>query len=159
MDEVLSDFNGGYEWHYDELSNGDLTLTDFFANLEWTSHGKQLWRAVSKMFSDIRILSTSNSNSEQHEESVRGKKLWVHKNLRTIPDDHIYVVEKRRYKALYASETSILVDDLSDTIHEWESKGGIGVLHNDEYVERTIAELERIVHPSQLAELVKRFRK
>ena len=153
MDEVLSDFNGGWE-------RGDFNgYTEFFANLDWTPNGKTLWRAVSKMFSDIRTLSTSNSDGEEHEEVTLGKRMWVKKNLRTIPDAHVYVVESPRYKALYADEHSILVDDLEDTIHAWEMKGGIGVVHNDNYVERTIAELDRIINPSRLSELVKRFRK
>lgn len=87
MDEVLSDFNGGYELCYDDLSDGTLGLTEFFANLEWTSNGHRLWKTVSKMFSDIRILSTSNSDGEQHEETIAGKKLWVRKNLKAILDD------------------------------------------------------------------------
>jgi len=157
MDEVLSDFNGEYEEYYDALANQTLSITDFFANLDWTHNGKYLWKAVSKMFSDIRLLSTTNSDGEQHAESVAGKKLWAKKNLRTIPEDHVYVVEQRCYKALYASESSILVDDLSDTIREWESRGGIGVLHNDSYVERTLAELDRIINPIKLGKISKRL--
>ena len=157
MDEVVSDFNGGYELAYDSLSNGDLTLTEFFSGLDWTNSGQHLWRSVSKMFSDIRILSTSNADGEEHEETVRGKKLWVHSHLKTIPDSHIYVVNRRRDKSLYASETSILVDDLPDTIREWDNNGGIGILHSDDNVERTIAELDRLANPSRLSEIAKRF--
>ena len=109
------------------------------------------------MFSDIRILSTSNADGEEHEETVRGKKLWVHNHLKTIPDSHIYVVNRRRDKSLYASETSILVDDLPDTIREWDNNGGIGILHSDDNVERTIAELDRLANPSRLSEIAKRF--
>jgi hypothetical protein len=139
----------------DALSVGDITLEEFFANLDWTYNGRHLWRAASTMFADIRILSTSNSDGAEHEEAVRGKKRWIHSHLKTIPDDHIYVVEKRRYKALYASETSILVDDLPDTIREWENKGGIGILHRDDQVEQTIAELDRIANSSKLGEIAK----
>jgi hypothetical protein len=159
MDEVVSDFNGGYEARYNELQDGELGWTEFFATLEWTAHGPKLWRAVSKMFSDIRTLSTSNADGEEHEEVALGKRMWVKRNLKTIPEDHMYVVERSRFKALYANEKSILVDDLEGTISAWEANGGIGVLHNDAYVERTIAELERIINPSKLSEIVKRFRK
>ena len=110
------------------------------------------------MFSDIRTLSTSNADGEEHEEVSLGKRMWVKKNLKTISEAHMYVVERSQYKALYADEHSILVDDLSDTIHAWEMKGGIGILHNDEYVERTIVELDRIINPSRLSEIIKRFR-
>jgi len=157
MDEVISDFNGGYDEYYDDLSNGYLNLEEFFANLDWTDNGRSLWKAVSKMFADIRILSTSNADGEAHEETVRGKKRWIHRNLKTIPDNHIYVVEQRRYKASYASENSILVDDLPETIKEWEWKDGIGILHRDDQVERTIAELDRISNPSKLGEIAKRL--
>jgi len=155
MDEVIVDFDGGYEFHYEDLSDGAITLEDFFAHLDWTDNGRHLWRAVSKMFTDIRILSTSHADGETHEETVRGKKRWIHSNLKTIPDGHIYVVERRCYKALYASETSILVDDLPETIREWENKGGIGILHRDDQVEHTIAELDRISNPSNLGEIAK----
>ena len=158
MDEVLSDFNGGYEKYYDALSGGDIGYTEFFANLDWTSNGKTFWRAVSKMFSDIRTLSTSNADGEEHEATSLGKRMWVKKNLKTIPEAHMYVVERSNYKALYADEHSILVDDLEDTIHNWKMKGGIGIVHSDEYVERTIAELDRIINPSKLTDIVKRFR-
>lgn len=66
-------------------------------------------------------------------------------------------MEQRGHKALYASENSILVDDLSDTIREWDARGGIGILHNDDYVERTLVELDRIIHPSSLGEMAKRL--
>ncbi len=157
MDEVLCDFNGCYERDYEALVNQELGITDFFANLDWTSNGKFLWKAVSKMFNDIRLLSTSHSDGEEHRETVAGKKLWAKMNLKTIPDNHVYVVERRRQKALYASETSILVDDLGDTIHEWELSGGIGILHNNDYVERTLAELDRIINPVRLGEIAKRL--
>ena len=158
MDEVLSDFNGGYEWQAEALYNQELGWNDFFANLDWTNNGKQFWKAVSQMFSDIRILSTSNAEGEMHEETVIGKKRWIKSHLKTIPPNHVYVVEQRRYKALYASNNSILVDDLYDTIREWDNNGGIGILHNDDNIERTLAELDRIINPSKLSEMVKRFR-
>lgn len=135
--------------------NQEIGLAEFFSGLDWTINGKRLWRDVSKMFGDIRILSTSNADGEEHEETVKGKKLWIHSHLKTIPDDHIYVVERRRDKALYASETSILVDDLENTIMEWENNGGIGVIHSDDNVERTIAELDRIANSSKLREIAK----
>jgi len=159
MDEVLSDFNGGWGRGSYDIANGDVGYTEFFANLEWTSNGKTFWRAVSKMFSDIRTLSTSNGNSdEEHDAISLGKRMWVKKNLKTIPEAHMYVVLRTHHKALYADKHSILVDDLEDTIRAWRAKGGIGIVHNDDYVERTIAELERVVNPSKLTDIIKRFR-
>jgi hypothetical protein len=48
----------------------------------------------------------------------------------------------RHQKQLFAGENRILIDDLANTIDEWNAKGGIGILHTS--AANTIKELKKL---------------
>lgn len=67
------------------------------------------------------------------------------RNLKpSISNDKIHTTESSYRKVDFVSENAILVDDLEDTIANWEEGGGIGILHNDYYYRYTISELIRL---------------
>jgi len=48
----------------------------------------------------------------------------------------------RAQKQLFSGENRILIDDLPNTIEEWNAKGGIGILHTS--AANTIKELKKL---------------
>lgn len=134
MDGVITDFDGRFEKFADihPKKYEDSFGTDkfwkfidnkvgikFWANMEWVGDGKELWRYIKK-YKPILLSSPSQNNN-----SKLGKKLWVKNNL---PNTELILAE-RENKQNYADRSNILIDDNEKTIQEWESKGGLGILH------------------------------
>ena len=160
LDECLCDFtksysklSGGlnisqYSKKFGDKKARQLFLDaglDYWVNLDWVKGGKELYAAAKKNYSDIRILSSTGTSDEGYSMIVeQGKKMWLKKHIPEIIYEKIYIVRGRRWKKCYASNISILVDDMEDTIKEWRDEGGIGILHNSNYHEVTIDQLIRI---------------
>lgn len=70
----------------------------------------------------------------------RGKRMWVSKHLG--PDVKVITILVP-LKHMYATETSILVDDRKKTIDRWKKAGGIGIFHTS--VDDTIKQLQQIL--------------
>ncbi len=67
-----------------------------------------------------------------------GKKLWVQEN---IPGTKL-ILAKRENKRDYANRKSILIDDRTDNINDWNTAGGIGILFTS--TSQTINELKEL---------------
>ena len=67
-----------------------------------------------------------------------GKKLWVQEN---IPGTKL-ILAKRENKRDYANRKSILIDDRTDNISDWNAAGGIGILFTS--TTQTINELKEL---------------
>lgn len=134
MDGVIVDFVKGYK----ELTGVDTTHhvsstpqfwqsvdeqgPAFWALLDWTSDGRQLWDYIKKHKPSI-LSSPSRSQT-----SRVGKQAWVKTHIpRTQYKD--LLLYPRHEKQLFAGGNRILIDDLAKTIDEWNVKGGIGILH------------------------------
>ena len=97
--------NAGYEW---------------WANLEWTPDGKELWDFV-KPYNPTILTAPSKG-----EDCPKGKTIWVKRELGE--DEHI-IIERDKYK--YAEPNHILIDDTKQEIDDWVMEGGIGILHGN----------------------------
>jgi len=133
LDGVLVDFRKGYK----KLTGKEPPPADseadkkafwkpiddygagFWADLEWTKDGKELWRYIKKFKPEI-LSSPSNSQT-----SVKGKKMWMSKNLPGVKLN----LEQSRNKQKYAKTNYILIDDREDICERWENKGGIAIRH------------------------------
>lgn len=125
-DEFEKVYGKGSLWPYvDEFG------VDFWANIEWKPDGKELWNFILP-YNPI-ILSKPTFSPHCY----TGKKIWC---KREIPGTEI-VLERKKSK--YANPKSILIDDTEKNIKEWESVGGIGVLHNN--TKETIKKLKKIL--------------
>lgn len=147
MDGVLCDFEGGFE----KLVGGPITSetkkqfwktlkgmteeehVNYWANLDWTSQGKQLWSSVAN-FSPT-ILSSPGTSMRQIVEA--GKRKWINKHLNPQPSSVIFETSKEKY----ADKSSILIDDREKVLNPWLAAGGIGILHKDGQLDNTIAQL------------------
>lgn len=103
---------------------------EFWITIPWMPDGKKLWEYIKK-YKPILISVPTYDNS-----SFLGKKMWVENN---IPNTSLILVS-RQNKQDYSNLNAILIDDRSDTINEWNEKGGKGILFIS--TEQTINELE-----------------
>lgn len=147
MDEVLCDFPrrfeqfGGmpkeeYESRFGtekfwDLIDNKIGYT-FWSKMPWMPDGKQLWSYISK-YKPYLLSSPSRDNSSRY-----GKRLWVEENL---PGSKL-ILSKRENKKDYSKKNRILIDDLKITIDEWNSRGGIGILHTT--TSNTIEQLKKL---------------
>ena len=133
MDGVLVDFERGY---YDLTSiptkqyiKGDSNFwepiskagAEFWANLDWMPDGQELWRYIKKYKPNIL------SAPSQDPSSKIGKEAWLKMNLQnSFKKAYFY---NRANKKLFAGPNRILIDDMKQTIDEWNEAGGIGIFH------------------------------
>tara|TARA_B110001452_G_C15069743_1_gene373343 strand:- start:15 stop:539 length:525 start_codon:yes stop_codon:yes gene_type:complete len=147
MDGVLADFETRFEQYSDglttdeyrdefgisafwELVNGEGV--GFWVGIPWMSDGKELFDYIKpNLFSLLSAPSSENS-------SRLGKRLWV-KNK--IPGTKL-ILASAKNKQNYSEEGAILIDDREDTIREWDSRGGIGILHTS--AASTIQQLQKL---------------
>lgn len=90
----------------------------FWKDMGWMPDGKQLWSYVK--YKNPIILSTPVSGFKP---SYDGKEAWIRQhlgNIKIILSDH---------KEQYATNDSILIDDMPRNISRWIAAGGKGILH------------------------------
>ena len=134
MDGVLTDFDKQFsEIHpwgpkkFTEKNGKDefWELIDgrgvgFWVGMDWMEDGKELFKFITDNFY-VELLS-SPSRSEH---SRLGKRLWVRNHKLGVKLNLAYSYNKQKY----AAPSHILIDDRKDNIEQWESQGGIGILH------------------------------
>lgn len=132
LDGVLGDFDfqfreftGQLPRDY-ELENGTKQFwgvitkigEKFWSEIPWMPEGKKLWNFI-KPFKP-KILSAPSS----HPSSRIGKQKWVDKHLPGVP----LILASRINKQNYSGYNKILIDDNKNTINEWKTNSGIGIL-------------------------------
>ena len=151
MDGVLADFEARFEQYSDGLTtdeyrdkfgisafwklvNGENEKEGirFWVGIPWMPDGKELYDYIKpNLYSLLSAPSSENS-------SRLGKRLWV-KNK--IPGTKL-ILASAKNKQNYSEEGAILIDDRADTIREWDSQGGIGILHTS--AANTIQQLKKL---------------
>ena len=150
MDQVLVDFLGGAkkvlgkdytdkDWKEDKKDVLTKKSPNLFRNLNWMNDGKSLWSFVMKY--SPKVLSAHPTSWMPNAKSDKND--WVKKNL-GIESSNIHLV-KRSMKRKYATtngQPNILIDDHSKNIKEWQSAGGIGILHTN--ARNTVKKLKKM---------------
>ena len=148
MDGVLVDFNKRFgelsAWGPEKFieKNGldefweliDGRGVGFWVGMEWMEDGKTLWEYL-KSNHNVELLSSPS----RAENSRLGKRLWVRNHKLGVKLNLAYSKNKKKY----AAPNHVLIDDRKDNIEDWESKGGVGILHTS--AEDTITKLLHIV--------------
>ena len=146
MDGVLVDFEKGYYnltgVHTKQYVKGDKDFWQpieeagaaFWANLPWMPDGQTLWRYIKRYKPNIL------SAPSQDPASKVGKEAWVKMHLKnSYKKLYLY---SRANKQLFSEPNRILIDDMQQTINEWNAKGGIGIFHTS--AANTIKELKKL---------------
>ena len=85
----------------------------------------ELWNYVKKY--DPHILSATGHIKTAELE----KRKWVAKHLHITDQSKVHFVRNSKDKAMFATPTSILIDDRNKSIDPWIAAGGIGILHKN----------------------------
>lgn len=103
---------------------------EFFYNLPPLVDGtSQLWPFINSLGMTVNILSAP-INSTKGMPAEQGKTMWVRENLNPQPANIIIVpADQKQNYAVTNGVSNILIDDKEETIIQWESQGGIGILH------------------------------
>ena len=146
MDGVLVDFEKGYHdltgTSTKQFPKGDNSFwqpisdagAEFWATLPWMPDGRELWNYIKKYKPNIL------SSPSQDPSSKVGKEAWLQMHLQGgYKKAYFY---GRANKQLFSDKNRILIDDLPNTISEWNAKGGIGILHTS--ASNTIKELKKL---------------
>ena len=147
MDGVLTDFNKRFgelsAWSPEKFTekNGkdefweliDGRGVGFWVGMEWMEDGKTLWEFLQN-YKDVELLSAPSRS----EHSRLGKRLWVRNHKLGVKLNLAYSKDKQKY----AAPNHVLIDDKKSNIKDWESKGGIGILHMS--TKNTIACLKKL---------------
>jgi len=134
MDGVLTDFDKQFSeihpWGPKKFTekNGkdefweliDARGVGFWVGMDWMEDGKELFKFITENFY-VELLSSPF----RAEHSRLGKRLWVRNHKLGVKLNLAYSHNKQKY----AAPSHILIDDRKDNIEQWESKGGIGILH------------------------------
>ena len=151
MDGVLADFFG--EWaklagkdHYKDIDDPESKLQlvrdhpTFWIDLPTLSGAGKLLGAVKKYAGSYNICSTPLTGDPNSEPQ---KRLWVKKHLSAFAPNEVFITHNKAAHALQPDGTpNILIDDFGKNIKAWEAAGGIGIKHDNDTVNKSIAKLK-----------------
>lgn len=118
-----------------------LKYKPFWSTMPWMPGGRQLWSYIRKH--DPRILS-AYLESVTDPNCIPGKKAWLSRNV-GLSGPRVHLVrrnDKQLYATRFPGKKSVLIDDFPKNITQFESKGGIGILHTN--TSNTIAKLRKL---------------
>ena len=124
---------------------------DFFANLLPLDDGvTELWSYLNSLGMTVNLLTAPihrKKSSPDVGSSGEGKVDWTVRWLYPPPSD--IIIRPAREKSVFAVSESgtpnILIDDRTETIDDWNSRGGIGILHTPWGSAATISLLKSIL--------------
>lgn len=93
---------------------------EFWRKLPWTKDGRSLWRHLSTLDPQVKILTAPM----QGEGSRNGKIAWVQKNL---GKQYEVILEEDKWK--HAAINRILIDDTFEKVRDWSNNNGIVIHH------------------------------
>lgn len=116
----------------------------FWQNLEWMDDGRDILRAVTKVFEpeQIYFLTKMMPNVE----TASGKMTWIQNNL-SLYSDQIILMTLGVPKSLLARPDTLLIEDCDKSVDGFREAGGKGILINrpwnagHERADRTVGDL------------------
>ena len=139
MDGVIADFHKRYhEIHNCSPSHDDarkrfgqrfatFIQNKEFQNLDLMPDATVLLNYLNGCGVPVEILS-STARPVNNAEISRQKEIWLDKHNINYPANF---VPGKQFKYKFADENSIIIDDTSSVIDDWNKAGGTGILHHD----------------------------
>ena len=139
MDGVIADFHKRYhEIHNCSPSHDDarkrfgqrfatFIQNKEFQNLDLMPDATVLLNYLNGCGVPVEILS-STARPVNNAEISRQKEIWLGKHNINYPANF---VPGKQFKYKFADENSIIIDDTSSVIDDWNKAGGTGILHHD----------------------------
>ena len=113
------------------------TVQQFYKTLPLMDRAHVLVEFAQEYFEEVHVLTAAGFTPKD----VKQQKIDCF--AEHFPSLHVICVDKSPDKALYASPTSILVDDRLKSIEPWVAGGGIGIMHTS--IDDTIRQLMQYI--------------
>jgi 5'(3')-deoxyribonucleotidase len=143
LDGVLADFEQGVynrlKKRPDELKPGLMwgvinKSNTFFETLPWMPRGRELWEQI-KQYDPIILTGTPRSSTAEEQ-----KRKWCAREL----GPHIHVITcATKDKPDFCLRNSVLIDDRSDNLNAWKSKGGKFLLYDEDLQEKIVERIHK----------------
>lgn len=118
----------------------------FFEHLPPLDDGvNDLWTFLNDLSHEVTLLTAGISGPSHVPNSEIGKKKWADKHL--VPKWKNLICTEAKLKRNFATENgipNILIDDREDTVEEWNTSGGFGILHFPKRSNDTILKLKEM---------------
>jgi len=106
----------------------------FFDTLPWMPRGRDLWEGIKKY--DPIILTGIPNGATASEQ----KRRWCARELG--PDIHVITCATKE-KPRFCINGSLLIDDRTDNLNAWNSKGGKFILYDEEFTDDIIERINK----------------
>lgn len=122
----------------------------FFSKLAPLEDGiGPLWDFLNSTGLDVHLLTApiDARASSIGGDAASGKKIWASEYLSPAPSSVIVVKadEKQNFAVEENGRKNIIIDDRESTIVQWQSRGGIAILHEPRNSKKTISSLREIL--------------
>lgn len=108
-----------------------------FRDLPLMADGEKLWQYI-RGYNPTILTAVPRLESFPH--APADKRYWIGRRFGT--NIHVIVTPSAKAKSQYAEPNAVLIDDREDTIEQWNSRGGIGILHKN--AKTTIQQLQKV---------------
>ena len=138
LDGVLADFEQGVVNRFkktpDQLKPGIMwgvinKSNSFFESLPWMPRGKELWDSI-KQYDPIILTGTPRSAT-----AAEQKRKWCARELGA--DIHV-ITCATKHKPNFCIVNAVLIDDRTDILNDWNSKGGKFILYDEEFLDKIV---------------------
>jgi len=119
---------------------------EYFRDLPPLSDGVgELWPFINSLGLQVNILSAP-IQAREGITAEEGKYLWVQKYLNPQPSDFIIVPAIDKQQFAMTGGVNIIIDDKASTINQWDTSGGIAILHQTGNSFATIERLREVLN-------------
>jgi 5'(3')-deoxyribonucleotidase len=143
LDGVLADFEQGvvnrFKKRPDHLQPGVMwgginKSNTFFETLPWMPRGRELWEQI-KQYDPIILTGIPRSSSVAEQ-----KRRWCARELG--PDVHVITCSTKD-KPDFCITNAVLIDDRTDNLNAWNSKGGKFLLYEEEFTDKIVERIHK----------------
>jgi len=125
--EILPNYKNNWTLFFDKLKI--IPAEDLALRIQFYPGGRELWNGLKEYSPEILSGTKEGAPSWYVDKSQKVKELWVRKNLGSGNIVRQTLSNDKSAHAMTGDISNILIDDSPDKIQQWESAGGIGILH------------------------------